>query len=384
MSLRPLNFMLMIATMLLVFSSGLGIAATIDEVKLDSDTLPAGWTVSNEYAPPPQRFEKKFGAEIEAILNQVIATDGASKIQINYVCSPTEDDAVSAFHAMLREKGDLNVMVRRSNIVYELVSANALAVDTVLAIIDPAPLHRVKLGRDSLPATWRLVKVLTVSGPRLGDFEAKLGFEIDSILNQVFFSAGKRVQVNYIQFAGGVEMGEACRALVRLGSDKEFVFQGPDNVVIEVISLSLKLKREAAQVMLSRADIKKGVIEIKTQPKERIETMKLRDEILPKGWELNQEFYLSVDELPQFEAKFDARLSAIMNQYVAVRGTPAIQINYVLCATDGDGKKAQTRLVEMVGDKNEIVRSGPMIVEVISQDPKLKEEVLEILRKKGL
>lgn len=109
-----------------------------------------------------------------------------------------------------------------------------------------------------------------------------------------------------------------------------------------------------------------------------LEDIKFNSENLPEGWMLINELFVSSEELPLFETKFGAKIENIVNQFISTKEAN-VQVNYILCPDLENAKLANQKMIELVGYINTVLSKENIVVEIITDEIKLKEEIISIL-----
>ncbi|MCP3887882.1 MAG: hypothetical protein GY702_03275 [Desulfobulbaceae bacterium] len=110
-----------------------------------------------------------------------------------------------------------------------------------------------------------------------------------------------------------------------------------------------------------------------------LEQIKLNQ--FPEEWIITSEFIVTEDKVAQFERRFAASIDTIFNQLIAVKddAQSRVQINYVVCHTEMDAIFTLKQMVEMVGQRNTILRRENAVIEVIATNSELKQGVVNMI-----
>jgi len=112
-----------------------------------------------------------------------------------------------------------------------------------------------------------------------------------------------------------------------------------------------------------------------------LEDIKFNAKNLPEGWRLNNELFVTQEELPLFKMKFGAKVDNVLNQFISSEEAN-VQVNYILCPDPENAKITSQKMIELVGYINTILLEENVVVEIISDDIKLKEKIISILNER--
>lgn len=111
-----------------------------------------------------------------------------------------------------------------------------------------------------------------------------------------------------------------------------------------------------------------------------IEDIKLNPEKLPEGWRLVNEIFVSSEELPNFEEKFGAGVENVLNQFISAE-EGNVQVNYILSLDPENAGIVERKMNDLVGCINTVLLKENVVVEIISDELKLKEKIIDILER---
>lgn len=116
-----------------------------------------------------------------------------------------------------------------------------------------------------------------------------------------------------------------------------------------------------------------------------VSSYKAIDEVLltathaPSGWMLEKEVRTDEATLNTFEQIYGVRAQAIINQVFVANGK-RLQINYCLFHHESAAGMAVLKMKSLVGNASLIFEKKNVVMELISEDPWLKQEALKRLR----
>jgi len=244
--------MLALLGLLVLFSRAWGLGS-FEELKLQPATLPQDWKLLEEFSIQEdriERFEREFSAEIDQILNQILVFQGRMQVRVNYVGCPSIEETAKVYRRMVELVGAQNVLVRKGNVVVEIISEDRQLKKDVVGLLDLSELQRNKLTPADVPKDWRLVKEFFVYGEQLKQFETKFGHRADAMINQLFFVGAGSAQVNYIEWSTEEGAENAYATLMEMVGKVNLVFK-MDRIVVEVISGNEQI-RNVARRLFSR------------------------------------------------------------------------------------------------------------------------------------
>jgi len=100
---------------------------------------------------------------------------------------------------------------------------------------------------------------------------------------------------------------------------------------------------------------------------------------IPRGWILEKEISTDEAALNKFEQIYGARATALINQIFMVNNK-RLQVNYCLFDSEPTAGIAVLKMKSLVGNANLIFDKKNAVLELISEDPWLKQEALKLLR----
>lgn len=92
--------------------------------KLKSTDVSEQWRLVKEFfvaKPELEGFGKKFGAQLEGIINQFFIVSDQT-VRINYIAGLTEQDAQAAYQKLTEQVGKVNMVLKKDNIVIEVIA----------------------------------------------------------------------------------------------------------------------------------------------------------------------------------------------------------------------------------------------------------------------
>lgn len=223
----------------------------IDDVKIDVNRLPNSWIMERAIelsAADVGRFEKRFAASIDAILNQHFTVGNAENVQVNYVACSSEQNAGSVYSGLIGLVGTDNAIVRNQNVVVEIISDSNKLMREARSLLNLSPLQGRKLTVADVPAPWRLVKEFFLTEEGIAAFEERFGSDIDEIVNQFFLVDEMQVRINYVSCPTGAAAQQTYAAIERLVGEKNRVFR-LDAIVCEIIAGDAGIKNEAERLL---------------------------------------------------------------------------------------------------------------------------------------
>lgn len=225
-------------------------------------------------------------------------------------------------------------------------------------------INGIRLKKEKLPAGWMLVIDYEVPEQQTGQFEKKFIAPIDRMINQVIKIDGKEeLTINYVACPSERDAYFVYGRMVELAGFRNVIVRN-GNIVIEIISDDDRLKDKTLSLLkLSELQMRK-----------------LKSSDVPDDWNLVKELFVFGAELDGFEKKLGAGLTEMINQYFLVKDQ-RVRINYISCAGEKDAAIAYEKLKEMVGKVNVVIRNGDLVIEIITDDEKLRRIAAEIVGK---
>ena len=251
MTKTTIVFMVMLIGLSWANSESARAGTVIDNVRLAPDTLPEGWKLIKAYDVPEaniRRFEAKFAVPVTEMLNQEFRVDGEKAVQINYLASSLETYVNTIYRVMVEMVGFENVIVRKGSVCMEIISDSDDLKKRAVELLEPSSLQKRKLNATTAPETWRLVKEFFVTEEELKLFENKFEAGLEEIVNQFFIIGDQALRVNYIA-AKSVDDADAVLKKLEIEVGKVNLILKKDNMVMEVITPSEALKKEASAVL---------------------------------------------------------------------------------------------------------------------------------------
>ena len=110
-----------------------------------------------------------------------------------------------------------------------------------------------------------------------------------------------------------------------------------------------------------------------------IEEVALPASQIPQGWVLEKEIRTDEAALNKFEQIYGVRATALINQIFMVNNK-RLQVNYCLFESEPTAGIAVLKMKSLVGNTDLIFDRKNAVLELISEDPWLKQEALKLLR----
>lgn len=233
---------------LLLYSPCLAVDSIADIEQIKIRDMPAGWTVTSEFSvneTKVERFERRFAAPINAIYNQLIAVDDElqSRLQVNYVLCPSARDAMFVLRQMVEMVGQRNIVLRKDNVVIEIIATNNKLKKEVVMMVDVSDLQKRKLTNQTLPETWKFVREIAMNEEELDTFSQTMMVNVDEVVNQFFLVDRDRVQLNYIGCKSEKDAKQVYNRLNELTGKVNKIVR-KDVLVFEIISTTPKARDE--------------------------------------------------------------------------------------------------------------------------------------------
>ncbi len=221
-------------------------------------------------------------------------------------------------------------------------------------------LEQIKLNQ--LPEKWIITSEFTVTDDKVAQFERRFAASIDTIFNQLIAvqdDAQGRVQINYVVCHTELDAIFTLKQMVEMVGQRNTILRR-ENAVIEVIATNSELK----QGVINMIDVSV------------LQKRKITNTTLPENWKFVREIAMNNEELQAFSQNMMVTVDEVINQFFLIDRERA-QINYIGCKSEGDADKVYTRLNELTGKVNTILKKDTIVVEIILTTPRSRDEVLE-------
>ena len=176
-------------------------------------------------------------------------------------------------------------------------------------------ISRVKLKVDSLPDGFEITTEVRATKSQLYKTRRKIGFPLAALHNQTITYEGHRARVNYMALPNENWVGFGYSKLMKSEGHKGMVMI-KDGVLIQMVTS----KRELEDWLILLLGI------------DRIQTHKIRFHRFPQGWSLDNERFLSLEEIEEVEQQSGGKIRQGLQQKIIVNRT-SVKIMYFDCIT---------------------------------------------------
>ncbi len=229
---------------------------------------------------------------------------------------------------------------------------------------EAAEIEAVKLKPSVLPSEWVLMSDIVAPPEKTQQFESRFVAVIKAVVNQAFLVNGRsEVKVNYVSCPSERDACSVYGKMIEYVGNANLVLK-KGNVVIEVAADSADVRQQALDLL----DLSP------------VQRLKLKAGSFPEKWRLVKEFFVFGKELEDVGVRIGVKPQELVNQFLLADGR-VVQVNYVAGATDSDAQAILEKMESLVGGRSLMLKKGPVVVEIISDDRQLQEEVRDLLEK---
>lgn len=221
-------------------------------------------------------------------------------------------------------------------------------------------LQQVLVPSAAVPAGWRLDREISANEQMLLKFKQIYNVPAQEIINQIFYCADQKMQINYTRFDSSSTAELIALKMRTLVGEANIVLEEA-NVVIEIISASAFLKQQALELI---------------RPDPAYHALLTRNRV-PADWEFWKIIFAEKAKVALLETKLGGQIDTVINQFFRTKDGN-VRINYAACADETAAAAVLESLRKTVGDQNIILRHGNVIIEIISDQGSLKTAAREL------
>ncbi len=171
----------------------------ITQVKLSAESLPGGMSVARELWASTQqllRARLRIGFPLDALLNQTILYD-SDQAKVNYLLPPDDRTLNFGYSKLIQMEGTRNLVLRNNGVIIQTAATSKELEDTLIHLLDPDPLQRLKIRTHRLPDNWMLNSERLFRDKELQALRQRTDERIQFTVAQEFTVNREKVRVSY-------------------------------------------------------------------------------------------------------------------------------------------------------------------------------------------